>query len=100
MKYPWAVVGAKVVCVDAKWGEPAHHAPLTEGAMYEVRNVFEALGKVGVRLVGVVNVPSFPGGPELGYEADRFRPLHDTSKQIEEMKCLMLDAATRRKVSA
>jgi hypothetical protein len=97
MQYPWLYVGVKVVCVDA---DPntcpyQHHggfwnAPV-KGAIYEVAAVeIDDENFVHVMLREIKN----PGlsGKDAGYSAHRFRPvLPDTTKQVEEMKRMMLD---------
>jgi hypothetical protein len=109
MKYPWAVVGAKVVCVDAQWGDPAwRFIPNTpsRGDVLTIRCVAywpDAAGeKTRLQFEEIVN-PTHnwtDGTMEGSFGADRFKPLHDASKQVEAMRALMLDATVRGKVSA
>lgn len=105
---PWLFVGAKVVCVDASLHRGARSlAPaLSEGTTYTVAEV--GIGEEsGLLMLALEEIPSIPlpSRPDQDnmpwrYRADRFRPLHDTSKTIEEMRSLMLDATVRGKVSA
>jgi hypothetical protein len=107
MKYPWLYVGAKVVCVDAE-SRPAPGCgdfwnPLALNAVYVVTAIIpdprQGHGIV-VCLSGHPN-PNLETGEDYGYSAGRFRPvLPDTSKQVEAMKHLMLDAKTRGNVNA
>lgn len=93
MKYPWLYVGCKLVCVkasDSRKGAPLLH----EGAAYTVASV-------GVQPNGVeVALKEMPpylyardqyGDKRWYFDVRRFRPvLPDTTKQVEELKKLML----------
>jgi hypothetical protein len=101
----WLFVGAKVVCVD---NAPRKYffnpgATLVVGATYTVSGFTtdpRYNGALCVILAEQKN-PHSRTGHEVGYQADRFRPvLPDTSKQIEAMRSLMLDATVRGKVDA
>lgn len=92
MRYPWAVPGRKVVCVDA-----AEHAPLnpridyigtldglTEGVTYTIRSVqidpFEQV--LSFRLVEIIRPLVEDEIEESGYRATRFRPLHTIETDV------------------
>ena len=98
----WLFVGAKVVAVE--FGPEAvafgGHDMVSEGTPYVVREVVDCSGHLGIKLEGVqgCNHPRF--GPDCPWRASAFKPLHDTSEQVEAMKSLMLDATVRGKVSA
>jgi hypothetical protein len=104
MKYPWLYVGAKVTPV--RFGPEARayggHDRVVDGSVYTVRGVVPCQGgHLGIRLEGVrgCNHPIF--GADCPWLADAFRPvLPDTSKQVEAMRSLMLDAVVRGKVEA
>lgn len=94
MKYPWAVPGAEVVCVDA---EPRHvpgcggyWEPLEQGAIYIVSDIRAderpaCKGELAVFLKGRPN-PDLRG-VDYGYNPDRFRPvLPDTTDTVAALK--------------
>lgn len=107
---PWLFVGAKVVCVDASLHRGARSlAPaLSEGTTYTVAEV--GIGEEsGLLMLALEEIPSIPlpSRPDQDnmpwrYRADRFRPVStiDTSKQVEALRSLMLDATVRGKVTA
>ena len=103
MKYPWLYVGAKVVFVDGDGlrVRSCEAAPQI-GSVYTVREIYLGTG-VSIRLEEIVNPPylSPSGYGEAAWNAARFRPvLPDTSKQVEAMRSLMLDATVRGRVDA
>jgi len=111
MKYSWLYVGAKVVCVDGEnWnykGVPAFRFPSERfpqaGEILTVREVTESEGSLFLRFQELLNPACRIGAggfAEAAFNAERFKPLHDTSKQVEAMRSLMLDATVRGKVDA
>ena len=72
-----AYVGQKVVCVEAV-------DSLKKGAIYEIAFVGRDMyGVVGFMLN---NIP--PNSGYTGFKASRFRPLRDTTHQVEALKRL------------
>lgn len=93
MDYPWAVPGAKVVCVHRKplWDILiAYGCTLPkERGVYTVREVYSYKGLVGVRLDEIMN-PNIPfrdaGLAEPSFGVKYFRPLvTKTQEQDIEM---------------
>lgn len=74
-------VGQKVVCVDAKarYGTKLFATPILEGEIYTIAGFQESVwvhGTICVLLVEAKNSrPHSFGGRDIGYQADRFRPL-------------------------
>lgn len=98
----WLYPGAKVVWRGGGYrGKIKHRGPdLQLGQVYTVRGLFSWHSHIGV-LLEEVQPGVFWRGQECGWEASNFRPvLPDTSKQIEAMRNLMLDATVRGKVDA
>lgn len=84
----WAVRGAKVVCINATSGQGAwiNDAP-TVGAIYTVKRAFiNHVGRAALHLEELARSPSACKrfGTEVGYRADRFRPLVTLSSDIAE----------------
>lgn len=98
----WLYVGAKVVCVDASrkagfHAMRAHQRPV-EGETYTVTWVGPSVqdsGLLCVRLAEIQRVGDIPGskfyGVDIGYRADRFRPVStiDTTHQVNLLKKLV-----------
>ena len=91
MRYPWAVPGAKVVCVDASnaprgpnthlinsWNTNTH--PLIKGETYTIGSVLThpITHAVTVKLVGVFDRSKY----DYGYYVGRFRPLHTQGTDV------------------
>lgn len=92
MRYPWAVPGRKVVCVDAS--ERAPLGPrvkyigtldgLTEGVTYTIRSVQIDPGDkvLTFRLAEIIRPLVGDEIEETGYRATRFRPLHTIETDV------------------
>lgn len=78
MEYPWAVPGAKVVCVDPSF-DGIEPDVLVNRGIYTIKDVFLSVGTAG-RFAGLspevvlyeVENPHSSGG---GFAIERFRPL-------------------------
>ncbi len=74
-------VGQKVVCVDAssmgQGGSWRKGEALVEGAIYKIRRCFLRKGKLDVHLFEVERTDDSKAewGNDVGYAAERFRPL-------------------------
>lgn len=86
MRYPWAVPGAKVVCVDAsplsspkgfKW---TGVIGVAEGKTYTIRSV-RVSDKTGNVCVKLAECPD-RSGKDRGYMVTRFRPLHTQETDV------------------
>lgn len=107
MERPWLYVGAKVVCVNnvarlSRGCRPMRPAAiLTVDAVYTVTEVFCDPARdnfVHVRLAEIQNIGMTNGidGLNLGYRADRFRPvLPDTTETVAKLRTSMRDAVKR-----
>lgn len=88
MKYPWAVPGRKVVCVDASLataGPPPNSSGWTglikvvPGEIYTIRSVqVDRFGRPSVLLVELPKRSIF----DAGYFVGRFRPLHTLEDDV------------------
>lgn len=80
MDYPWAVVGAKVVCINdvapegTRWFE--NDQP-TIGHVYTITEVFVQIltDEVGFKLAEIERGPIAKHQGKIGYGAYRFKPL-------------------------
>jgi len=75
-------IGQKVVCIDDKPRNPSQVRPgITtpkKGIVYTIRDIYESVtksGKVGLILEEIKNPTNEKFGKELGFNADRFKPL-------------------------
>lgn len=92
MRYPWAVPGRKVVCVDASERAPLNPRVeyvgtldgLTEGVTYTIRSVqIDPLEQVlSFRLVEIIRPLVGDEIEETGYRATRFLPLHTVETDV------------------
>jgi hypothetical protein len=87
--------GQKVVCIDDYFPGPA--LPV-KNQTYVIRAVYSARGiafpsqpgvadgEIGVLLVGLINPPDPKNkyGQELGFKADRFRPLEEIEDKVAQ----------------
>ncbi len=91
--------GQKVVCIDDYFPGPVrklYTALPVKDQTYVVRSVYSARGiafpsqpgagdgEIGVLLVGLLNPPDPKSkyGQELGFKADRFRPLEEIKDKV------------------
>jgi hypothetical protein len=96
----WLYPGAKVVCVDCADNGLPDGDGFDEGEVCTVREVMVVWDQVGVRIVGRKG-PTHPlFGPDCPYDANCFRPLYDTSKQIEALRKLVEPSNLPAKVDA
>lgn len=98
----WLYVGARVVCVDAAphmWGP----ALLERGKTYTVAAIDER-APITIAVDGLAgipaDVPDATGDGLWHWDANRFRPLVDTSKQIEALRKLVEPSNLPAKVDA
>jgi hypothetical protein len=89
-----AKVGDKIVCMDDGLRFEAWCAePLYAGRVYTVRQIFIApLGEVAVLVEEIITSAVYiaDSQQEVGFIADRFKPVRDTSLQVEKLKRLCL----------
>jgi hypothetical protein len=96
MRYPWAVPGRKVVCVDtsvrlikdtageyhppSRWGIPTP----VEGETYTIEGIYETTNGdgIGIRLVEINNAGKPSDEYNIGYAPWRFRPLHTIEDDV------------------
>lgn len=99
MRYPWAVPGAKVVCVDMsntdgrRWYCPA---PPSEGEVYSIRSTGPSLHKrdgLNLLIEGHPN-PLLSTGKDIGFQAWRFRPIHTQESDVALFAHLLTPAPT------
>lgn len=93
------MTGQKVVCIDDYFPGPVkklYTALPVKGQTYVIRTVYSARGiafpskpgmgdgEIGVLLVGLINPPDPKSkyGQELGFKADRFRPLEEIKDKV------------------
>lgn len=87
-------VGQEVVCID---NTPRDNRPETkeamskikEGKVYVIREIFDAAA-TAIALEGVISPYSNKFKREIGYKADRFRPV-DTHLWVEELLDELVD---------
>ena len=93
------MTGQKVVCVHDYFPGPVrklYTALPVKGQIYVIRGVYSARGiafpsqpgaadgEIGLLLVGLINPPDPKNkyGQELGFKADRFRPLEEIKDKV------------------
>lgn len=108
----WHRKGQRVVCVDDQWSgygaqlRAGIQCPLAKGTIYTVCQVTNEGGWYGnrqyVKPCLVLLELDHPAGPQHGFAAARFRPVHhcDTSKAVEELKRLTLNPPAKVKEGA
>ena len=97
MDYPWAVPGAKVVCVDDRpvLIEGSYHRVLFAGREYQVKSIqVERAVPVGAwtgyresLTLSLVEVERW--GRLVGFGISRFRPLYDLKSDIAKFTHLL-----------
>lgn len=98
----WLYVGAKVVCVDASPHSGANSGSLEEGGVYIVDAITSRPKGLEIAVKGVHldsdSIDVLMDG-RLYWRVGRFRPVPpDTTKAVEALRQLTLDATKRRKV--
>lgn len=75
-------IGQKVVCIDDTPRNPSQKRPgivvPKKGVTYTIRDIYESVsspGKIGLILEEIKNPVNDKWGKELGFNADRFKPL-------------------------
>jgi len=71
----WAVPGARVVCVDAKWSSEPPADPLRLGLVYTIESAYIWDAMIGAQVVVRLVEIDHPFLPGFGYLLDRFRPV-------------------------
>jgi len=97
-----AKVGDKVVFLGVQEGLWAHR-PYSEinpiaGSVYTIREMeSDDFGRIGLRLVEIVNRinPYVNGTKELAFHSRHFRPVRDTTLQVEAIKRAALDVPAK-----
>lgn len=88
-----AQVGDKVVCIDATPNLKALligiEMPLVEGRIYEISEI-NPLPRIHVS--PGIEVRGIRSGALYGFNHERFRPAHNTSRQVEALKRLCLQS--------
>lgn len=103
MNYPWAVPGAKVVCVKrgARW--PKYDMKFSQphkGKEYTIREIFEFRGRIGLRFEEIQNADfNFAHGPaEPAWGIEFFRPLITQADDVAKFAWMLTE--TKEKVDA
>lgn len=87
MKYPWAVPGAKVVCVTGgsfNDGLPPKYGFPVEGQHYTINRVFVDVFGRGHIMVSVDELPNVSPAlsTDTGWRLSRFRPLRTVEDDV------------------
>jgi hypothetical protein len=100
----WLFVGAKVAFKGGgSHGVAKCPHKLVKGEVYTIRGLYETrISKTLAVWLEERPPVAFCDGVEIGWAADNFRPVSttDTTKTVEAMRNLMLDATVRGKVDA
>lgn len=102
MEYPWAVPGAKVVCVDAEFLNRL--SPLVVENIYTVAKIIEDDGTpsvgpyAGADLLVILDGVLNPYEDRGGFALARFRPLITQADDVAKFAWMLTD--TKEKVDA